>query len=148
MGGAQQQHKDEGGDQVGRHHRGRQQPGDGERTECALESYQEQGCEGSRGQPAGQAGTEPKAEGAEHEQGHAHQESVQTVKPFQEHLNVHLTTGQQNPVTERPVRTGQTRLHDPGGTADRHPGHQGDHEVGGEELKCPGQSEGKGGNRG
>ena len=51
------------------------------------------------------------------------------MKPFQEDLEVHLTPRQQRAVTQRPVRTGQTGLHDAGGTTDHHQRDQGHHQM-------------------
>ena len=98
-------------------------------TEQALAGHQDQQGSAGPGTPGGEILTSPEAPAREHQQAQADQKGVQAVKPLQEDLEVHLATRQEHPVAERPVGTGQTSLHHPRGTTDRHQGDQGDHEV-------------------
>ena len=62
-------------------------------------------------------------------QGNAHNEGVKPVEPFQKNLGIHLSARQKRSVTERPVRAGQTSLHDTCGPADDNECHNGHNQV-------------------
>ena len=135
MADADQDHQQQGRGQVGCDDGGGEEQGHGQGPEAALERHQNQAGPAEPGQPAGQLPALDHRRGRQHQHAHAHDKGIKPVKPLQKNLQVHLATGQETAVTERPIGTGQAGLHHPGRPANHHQGYQGDYEVGGQQLQ-------------
>ncbi len=128
---AENENKQQGGCQMGCDGRCSQKMGNRQRTECSLKSNQQQGNKGCPRDPGRQAPSLPNTETEEDQQRHSHEEGVQTVKPLQKNLKIHLPTWKENSVTQGPIWAGQASLHDPGCSTDHHERHNGNHQMGG-----------------
>ena len=128
-GAAQQGHQQQGCGQMGADDVKAQQLGDRQGAKGSLSRHQQQRQTTHPREPSRQLIALDQCHGQQHDQANADKEGIEAMEPLQEHLKAHLLGRQQAAVAEGPIRAGQTGLHHPRCTTDRHQGDQCHHQL-------------------
>ena len=115
---------------MGRHHLRREQLKHRERAKTSLQRDHQHEKDGDPGKPPGEATTQSCCCNGHHQQRDADDKGIKPMKPFQKHLEIHLSSWQKGPEAEGPVRTGKPCLHHPGCSTNHHQSDDSDNEMG------------------